>query len=72
MRYTQTWAIQLKQQWLNTDLKWATNNKFSNTTTLDKVPRYTDCLIEEAIKIRLHPRNFNTDKVSISVNPGTQ
>jgi hypothetical protein len=32
---------------------------FSSTSILDKAPGYMDCLIKEAIKIRLHPRNFN-------------
>jgi hypothetical protein len=33
----------------------------SSTTTLDKAQGYMDCLIKEAIEMRLHPRNFNRD-----------
>jgi hypothetical protein len=35
------------------------NIAFGNTTILDKVPGHMDCLIKEAIDIRLHPRHFN-------------
>jgi hypothetical protein len=33
------------------------NIEFGNTTIQDKVPGYMDCLIKEAIKIKLHPRH---------------
>jgi hypothetical protein len=34
---------------------------FSNTTTPDKASGYMDHLKEEAINIKLHPRNFSRD-----------
>jgi hypothetical protein len=37
------------------------NTEFCSITILDKAPGYMDNLIKEAIKIRLHPRNFNGD-----------
>jgi hypothetical protein len=33
--------------------------KFSSISTLDKATGYSDCLLKEAIKIRLQPGNFN-------------
>jgi hypothetical protein len=35
------------------------NINFNNTSTPDKAPGYVDHSIKEAIKIRLHPGNFN-------------
>jgi hypothetical protein len=35
------------------------NIAFGNTTILGEVPGYMDCLIMEAIEVRLHPRHFN-------------
>jgi hypothetical protein len=36
--------------------------EFSNTTKLDKAPRYMNCFIKETIEIKLHPRIFNRDR----------
>jgi hypothetical protein len=37
------------------------NIGFSSAAVLCKAPHYMGCLIEEAIDIWLHPRNFNRD-----------
>jgi hypothetical protein len=37
------------------------NIDFNNITILEKVTRYMDHLVKEAIEIRLHPNNFNSD-----------
>jgi excinuclease UvrABC helicase subunit UvrB len=37
------------------------NIDFNNIMILDKVTRYMDRIVKEAIEIRLHPNNFNRD-----------
>jgi hypothetical protein len=37
------------------------NTYFSNTSILDKAPRYMGSLKKEAVEIRLHSRSFNGD-----------
>jgi hypothetical protein len=37
------------------------NIRFSNTTILNIPIGYMDHLVKEAIKVRLHPKNFNGD-----------
>lgn len=34
---------------------------FSHTAILNKAPAFVDCLIKEAVEIRLHPTNFSRD-----------
>jgi hypothetical protein len=38
------------------------HNNFSSTSTLGKVTGSMDHIIKEATEIRLHPRNFNSDR----------
>jgi hypothetical protein len=47
------------------------SRNFGNTSLPNKAPGYMDFLIKEAIKISLHPRNFNRSGVSTSVGPST-
>jgi hypothetical protein len=50
------------------------NTEFGSITILDKAPGYMDHLIKEALKIRLHPRNFNRNRgfsLSLSWYPVT-
>jgi hypothetical protein len=39
----------------------AGHKSFSSNSTLDNATGYMDCMIKEAVEIRLHPRNFNRD-----------
>jgi hypothetical protein len=57
---TYTWVSTRRQWWLNIDLKQGTTLT-SATPAPTKALGYIDCLIKEAVEIRLHPRNFNRD-----------
>jgi hypothetical protein len=41
------------------------NIDFNNITILEKVTGYMDCLVKEAIEIRLHPNNFSRNGVNL-------
>jgi hypothetical protein len=42
------------------------NINFSSTSILDTSTGHMDCMIKEAIEIRVHYRNFNRDKASVT------